>query len=80
MSSSPATTKYDDEGVKARRIDVVENGVFKNFLDVALADRRVRPLERTRPRPARLRTRGATVEPRRPPHLPLSRTIRSRRC
>src|SRR5436853_5803788 len=23
---------YDDEGVKARRVDVVKNGVFKNFL------------------------------------------------
>ena len=54
---------YDDEGVKARRVTVVDKGILKTFLLDRAPRRRLCPLERPRPGGAGLRAGVAAVEP-----------------
>ena len=54
---------YDDEGVKARRVTVVDKGVLKTFLLGRAPLPQFPAVERPRPGAAGLRARVAAVEP-----------------
>lgn len=40
--------KFDDEGVRGQKVNIVENGVFKKLLDEPFANSRIQQFQRTR--------------------------------
>ena len=55
--------RYDDEGIPASRVEVVKDGMLKNFLMGRLAGEELQQFERTRPRPSpdRCRSGGRAI-------------------